>query len=227
MPKKLPQNWYAYLGFLLLIPSLILNLFLFQKRSNEAILVLEVLDGDTLLLEGKTRLRLRHLDAPELNYCAGSEAKQFLESLVKGKKIIIREKILDQQARAMALVYLGRTLINEKVLASGWARYHADQTSQKSKLKKAAAYAKEAQLGLYSPKCYQKENLENPQCLIKGNIDKNKAQDNKKYYFPGCGNYKNTIVEKDLGEDWFCTEEEAQKAGFTKSKTCYEQIYIH
>jgi hypothetical protein len=28
------------------------------------------------------------------------------------------------------------------------------------------------------------------------------------------------IVEKDLGEDWFCTEKEAIKAGFTKASNC-------
>jgi len=33
------------------------------------------------------------------------------------------------------------------------------------------------------------------------------------------------MVEKDLGEDWFCSEKEAQAAGFTKPKNCYGKIY--
>ena len=28
------------------------------------------------------------------------------------------------------------------------------------------------------------------------------------------------IVEEDIGESWFCTEAEARKAGYVKSKTC-------
>lgn len=221
--KKFDKNWLKWLGVVLLVPSLILNIFLFTKKgADEGILVLEVLDGDTLLLDGKVRLRLRHVDAPELEYCGGQEAKEFLENLVKGKKIIIQEKILDQRARALALVYLDNKLINKTVLETGWARYHHDKSSKEEVLKETGNLAKEKRIGVYSEKCYQKDrNLDNPDCIIKGNIDKNKYVDNKKYYFPGCAQYKFTIVEKDLGENWFCTEEEAQKAGFEKAKSCY------
>lgn len=64
----------------------------------------------------------------------------------------------------------------------------------------------------------QTKNLENPKCIIKGNLDLNSGR--KIYYFPGCSQYKFTIIEKDIGEDWFCTEKEAQEAGFVRSKTC-------
>jgi len=30
-------------------------------------------------------------------------------------------------------------------------------------------------------------------------------------------------VEADLGERWFCSEEEAIKAGFTKSEHCFKE----
>jgi hypothetical protein len=64
------------------------------------------------------------------------------------------------------------------------------------------------------------QNTQHPTCIIKGNIDKNKYTDNKKYYLPGCAQYDFTIVEKDIGEDWFCTEKEAIQAGFVKAETC-------
>lgn len=226
MGKKVKKDVFKWLGFLLLLPSLILNFFLWQKtkqapKSDEGILVMEVLDGDTLLLEGKVRLRLRQVDAPELEYCGGPEAKAFLESLTKGKKIIIQEKILDQRGRAMALVYIDNTLVNKEVLENGWARYHTDKTTQKEILKEAMGKAKTDKKGIFSPQCYQTENLQNPECVIKGNIDK--VTGTRLYYYPGCAQYKYTIVEKDIGEDWFCTEEEAQKAGFSKSKTCHNK----
>jgi hypothetical protein len=97
-----------------------------------------------------------------------------------------------------------------------------DNSSQKTILKTAYDLAKEMGFGIFSPKCYQK-NPQNPQCNIKGNIDK--ATEVKKYYFPGCAQYEFTIVEKDIGEGWFCTEEEAQEAGFERSKTCPEKTY--
>lgn len=220
MRKKGKINWIKWVGFLLLIPSLILNIFLFQKaqRLGQEIKVLEVLDGDTILLDGKVRLRLRQIDAPELEFCGGEEAKNLLASLVKDKKVVLEEYLLDQQGRPMGLIYLGDKLINEEMLKSGWVRYHADQTSKTETLKEVAQKAKEEKKGIFSPQCYQTENLENPKCNIKGNIDK--VTETRLYYFPGCAQYEFTIVEKDIGEDWFCTEKEAREAGFEKAKTC-------
>ena len=220
-------GWLKWVGLAVLVPSLLLNVYLglVRPRSDEGILVMEVLDGDTLLLDGKVRLRLRQVDAPELEFCGGQEAKAFLENMVKGKKITIQDKILDQQGRALALVYVGDKLINLEILKNGWGRYHYDKSSKEEELKQAGEMAKQSQLGIYSSECYQTtENLDNPDCLIKGNIDKNApAEVAKKYYFPGCAQYDFTIVEKDLGEDWFCSEKEAKEAGFVKSKTCHEQ----
>lgn len=186
-------------------------------------MVLEVLDGDTILLEGKTRLRLRNVDAPELEFCGGQQAKQELEKLVKGKKVILEEQILDFQGRPMALIYLGRKLINEEILKTGWARFHSDSNSKREKLKTAYDEVKSQQKGIYSSLCRQTKNPDNPACIIKGNIDRSAGT--RKYYFPGCVQYEFAIIEKDIGENWFCTEKEAQEAGFEKSKTCFKKKY--
>lgn len=126
IPKLLPL-----LLSLLLLPSIILNVFFFHEiKKNEAgIPVLAVIDGDTLVLEGKTRLRLRNLDAPELDLCGGKEAKEELEKLVSNKKVVVEEQILDQWGRPMALIYVDDKLVNEEMLKSGWARFHSDSTS--------------------------------------------------------------------------------------------------
>jgi len=220
MAKKKNYFWLKWLGLALLIPSFFLNIFLLSRGrvSDQGILVLEVLDGDTILLDGKVRLRLRQIDAPELEFCGGKEAKELLENLVKDEKVILQEYILDQRGRPMALVYANSKLINRQMLESGWVRYHHDKTSVSQDLKAVANQAKEEKQGIFSPECYQMENLKNPKCVIKGNIDKNTGT--RLYYYPGCAQYKFAIVEKDLGEDWFCTERQAQKAGYKKAKTC-------
>jgi len=224
MRKSLPRSWLKWLGLALLIPSFLLNIFLLSRGrvSDQGILVLEVLDGDTILLDGKVRLRLRQLDAPELEFCGGKEAKELLENLVKDKKVILQEYILDQRGRPLALVYSSGKLINRQMLESGWARYHSDKTSVSQDLKAVADLVKEEKRGIFGPECYQMENLENPKCVIKGNIDK--AIGTRLYYYPGCAQYKFAIVEKDIGEDWFCTERQAQKAGFKKAETCHEKF---
>lgn len=216
------KKWIPLLGFLLLIPSVLLNLYFYQKTQNtsyspDGVTVIAVLDGDTIVLEGDVRVRLRDVDAPELEFCGGEESKELLEKLVKDKSVVIKEKISDQWGRPMGLIYQGNTLVNAEMLEKGWVRYHHDQGSVAKELKEIADKAKSEELGIYS-KCMQKENLENPSCNIKGNIDKN--SDNRLYYLPGCAQYNFTIVEKDLGEEWFCTEKEAIDAGFTKAKTC-------
>lgn len=104
---KLPKVLiYIVLGL-----SLALNAFLLNRPPGDLIKALGVIDGDTIVLDGKVRLRLRHVDAPELEYCGGEEAKKWLEDLVSGQNVRIEEKIMDQQGRPMALVYVGNSLI--------------------------------------------------------------------------------------------------------------------
>ena|SRR3989344_8077408 len=83
-----------------------------------------------------------------------------------------------------------------------------------------AAYhaGRDAELGIYSSLCRSTSAPKDEKCLIKTNIDK--ATYEKFYHFPGCKHYEFTIVEEDIGEGYFCTEKEAQLAGFTKASGC-------
>ena len=215
------QSWVGWLLLIFLVPSVILNIFLLSTRaqpSKNEVKVIGVVDGDTLVLEGKVRVRLRHVDAPELKYCGGSEAKKALERLVVGKNVLLEEQIPDQYGRSMALIYNGNTLVNKELLKTGWVRYHHDKTTVTTKLKEESDQVKKQKSGIYG-KCQSKENKSNPRCSIKGNIDK--GNNAKRYYVPGCAQYEFTIVEKDVGEQWFCTEKDAQSEGFQKAATCF------
>ncbi|OGK10357.1 hypothetical protein A2767_02780 [Candidatus Roizmanbacteria bacterium RIFCSPHIGHO2_01_FULL_35_10] len=223
-----PKNRISFLlkklVIILFIPSILLNIFLSYKISSQNIAnkvrVIGVIDGDTVVLENKTRLRLRHLDSPELENCGGENARQLLTSLVEGKSITIEEQIPDQNGRAMALIYVDTLLVNQKMLESGWSHYHSDQTTKTSELKKIANEARSKNLGIFSPLCLQETNPDNPECIIKGNLENKRKSGRRLYYLPGCAQYKFVKVEKDLGERWFCTEEEASTAGYLKPATC-------
>ncbi len=220
--EKLTPKGLAIILGVFLVPSIVLNFYLHKQSQvwRQDIKVEGVIDGDTLVLDGKVRLRLRHADAPELEYCGGEEAKQLLSQLVEGERVRIRERILDQRGRPLALVYVGDTLVNQEMIESGWARYHHDTSDIKELLKEAGSKAKEEKRGIYG-KCWeQEENSQNAECNIKGNIDKNNSSI-KRYYLPHCAHYKFTIIEKDRGEQWFCTEDQAQKAGYVKAKSCH------
>jgi endonuclease YncB( thermonuclease family) len=212
--KKLSLWWIP-----VFVASIVLNIILlFRNTQNvSGVPVIGVIDGDTLVLEGKSKVRLRFVDAPELEFCGGQEAKLYLEKLVVGRKVRIDEQIPDQYGRGMALVYRTGVLVNKEMLESGWARYHHDNSSVTDELKAAADKAKNKGLGIFS-QCQSTVNTENPSCVIKGNIDKN--SDARTYYLPSCAQYKFTIVEKDIGENWFCKEIDAVAAGFNKAATC-------
>lgn len=201
------------------IISLLLNGFLLFRLQSapKGVRVIGVIDGDTIVLDGKTRVRLRYVDAPEKDLCGYKEASAVLNRLAMGKEVRIEKTIPDAYGRAMSLVYVGSTLINKEMVSSGWVRYHHDVSEVTDEIKAESDLARKAKRGIYGA-CQSVENIEHPTCVIKGNIDK--STDTHIYYVPGCAQYKFTIVEKDIGEQWFCTEQEAQKAGYTKSKNC-------
>ncbi|MFA6518801.1 MAG: thermonuclease family protein [Candidatus Shapirobacteria bacterium] len=189
-----------------------------KSEKAKGIKVIGVLDGDTVTLEGKVRFRLRSIDAAEADLCGGKEAKAELEKLLTNKRVRVEEEILDNWGRPMGLLYAGDKLINLEMIKSGWVKYHHDQTSVAEKLKEVGDKNKADNKGLYG-KCWQRENRQNQKCNIKGNIDPSNSR-LKRFYVPGCVQYETTIVELDRGEEWFCSENEAIKAGYVKSERC-------
>ncbi|MDH7476206.1 MAG: thermonuclease family protein [Microgenomates group bacterium] len=209
------QKLFNFILILITFISLSLN-FYFYKTLTEQNRVVDVVDGDTFQLKSGKRVRLLGVDAPEYNRCGGAEAKKFLESKVMGKIVTIKEEQQETFGRSLALVYLNKNLINEMVLKSGWGRPDYRKNSQRDKLTSAYHYAKNNQLGIFSSLCRDDNPLTN--CIIKGNIDKNTYQ--KFYHLPNCKHYNEIVIEKDIGERYFCSEEEAQKAGFKKASGC-------
>lgn len=220
---------FKKIAYFLLIPSLFLNIYLFFRNniniSNSSVFIRDVIDGDTLVTGTGSRIRLMRVDAPELQYCFGQESKDKLYELTVGNKVILKDQTGDSFGRVVALVYVGNTLVNEVMLREGFLRYQGGSSSEKDKLQTAGDEARANKLGIYSEKCRQSTNPDDPKCSIKGNIDKSNGK--KTYHFPGCSGYEsNVIVEKDLGEQWFCSEKEAKAAGFVKSENCYGKTLL-
>lgn len=55
----------------------------------------------------------------------------------------------------------------------------------------------------------------NPRCNIKGNISVSTGK--KIYHVPGQQDYEKTVITTEKGERWFCSEQEAIEAGWTKA----------
>lgn len=191
-----------------------------KRVVNPGELVTEVIDGDSFKIKNKQTIRLSSLDAPALEYCMGKEAKEALAQKILNKKVILRDVKTDIYRRIMALVYVDGILVNEYLIKNGFAVTTREAADETENIKAANDFARANSLGVYSPKCYQKDPPD-PKCPIKGNIDDRTKE--KTYLVPECRHYSKVIVEKNMGETWFCSEKEAKAAGFSLLGDCFRQ----
>ena len=224
---KLSETIWAYLGYLLLIPSLLFNGWQYWQSKNPSTYfsVTDVVDGDTFAVPEYGRLRLANLEAPELDFCGGQEAKEFLSSLVQNKKVRLDIHDRDVYNRPVVYAYVNHAFVNEELLKNGWAVYVRGGGDEKIKAELKTVYeqAREQQMGIHG-ECTQTTSPKGQKCLIKGNVDVDDPK-SKVYHFPGCSHFESVTIELYRGDQWFCTEKEAQTAGFKKSAQCFDKKF--
>lgn len=178
--------------------------------------VARVIDGDTFETTDNLRIRLALSDAPELSRCGGPEAKKALEQLIGGKPVYVRVTLVDGYRRLLGMVYTKNIFVNEEMLRRGYSYYPSSNPQFKDVLRPAIEEARAKKLGIHGPTCTQRENTEKPSCTVKANI----STRGKIYYTPDCGIYDRVDVQLYQGDQWFCTKEEAEKAGFRPPVQC-------
>lgn len=200
----------------------------------------KVVDGDTFDTNTGDRVRIALIDAPETNECFGKESTIELEKLLQGKRLATEKDITskDNFGRYVRHVWIvgenkdePNILVSKYLLEKGYARYSLDKSiSYRSVLVNAEKEAQTKLLGMWgqcpgiplsvSSNRKIEENVppNDPKCIIKSNISD--LGFGKKYFLPGCPNYDKIKIDPSKGESYFCTEEEAVKAGFVKSESC-------
>ena len=99
------------------------------SELSPGVLVTQVVDGDTLEIEGGRRVRLIGIDTPERGECGYEQAKQALEERVEGRKVTLLDPESvddeDRYERLLRYVALGRADVGYEQLAAGLgvARY--------------------------------------------------------------------------------------------------------
>jgi micrococcal nuclease len=202
---------------LILLSVLSLALILFSKLffSSSNNLVARVIDGDTIVLKDGRVIRYIGIDAPEKKECFWEEAKKLNEQLVSNKPVRLEfdTNQMDRFGRYLAYVYLDDLLVNRYLLEKGAAKFFLDtvNTKHQKKLIEAAELAHQKRVGLWQ-KCATNPKIG---CIIKGNLDK---YDKRFYHLPEYRHYPTVKVNLEKGDQWFCTEEEAKKAGFIPAR---------
>ena len=213
-----------------------------QQQTN-TVLVIRVIDGDTIEIEGGQRVRYIGIDTPETVdprkpvQCFGVEASNKNKGLVSGKRVRLEKDVseTDKYGRLLRYVYIGDTFVNLELVKQGYAyasSYPPDVKYQ-NQFTDAQRLAKKQNKGLWgscpvstptptsqapvttttTPQATQQPSS----CNIKGNIS---SSGEKIYHVVGCASYNATKIDEARGEKWFCNEQEALDAGWRKALNC-------
>ncbi|WP_249597870.1 thermonuclease family protein [Peribacillus frigoritolerans] len=214
-----------------------------EKAKTFTAEVIKVIDGDTVKIKmtngNEETVRLLLIDTPETVHPSkpvqplGPEASKFAKELMpSGSKVEVETGIgeRDKYGRLLAYFYVDGKMVNKLLLEKGLARVayvYAPNTKYLDELENIQKQAQQDEIGIWSIENYatskgfddskSKEasvekptgSCNNPQ--IKGNIN---SKGNKIYHIPSGQYYEITKPE-----EMFCTEKDAQDAGFRKSQS--------
>ena len=136
----------------LIIPLIIVISFVFlfwfflQNTGNTVLqetLVTKVIDGDTFLIEGGTKVRMLGIDTDERGYPCYSEAKTALEGKILNKYVVLEmdREDRDQYDRLLRWVWVNDTLINFELVKQGFAVARFEQDAKYQEEIRAAEHA--------------------------------------------------------------------------------------
>lgn len=218
-----------------------------EKLDDKSYKVESVIDGDTIkiMYEGRlTSVRLIGVNTPETVdsrttvECFGVEASNYLKSKLSGKTVRISADSTqgdrDKYSRLLRYVYLDGEDVGLSIISGGYGHEYTYNLpyAHQAAYKKAQSDASANNRGLWAPGVCDSESSsisgstpsanQQPQstraqdCRIKGNISQSSGA--KIYHVPGQKYYDSTVISEEYGERWFCSEAEAQNAGWRKSR---------
>ncbi|WP_375282251.1 thermonuclease family protein [Pseudooctadecabacter sp.] len=187
-----------------------------------------VVDGDTIRVGDQT-VRLHGIDAPEHDqtcedrqgraWPCGAFVSERVHARYDGKSAICDVIDVDQYGRNVAKCYVDGRDIGDDIVAEGWAeayrRYSMDYdlTEKGAQVRGVGIWAGQMQ----SPSAFRAEQrgqTPSGDCIIKGNI----SGSGQIYHMPHNRDYAATRINEGRGERWFCSEAEAQAAGWRAAR---------
>lgn len=197
-----------------------------------------VIDGDTVEIAGQ-RVRLHGVDTPESaqlcyresrSWACGRDAALALADKIGRRHIRCEPKDKDRYDRVVAVCYLGEEDLNAWLVGQGWGMAYVKYSRVYAANE---LLAKEARRGIWgsefdAPWDWRRGKREAGSrelpagqvdaaataCPIKGNVNR---KGDRIYHVPGGAFYDKTRVQEAEGDRWFCSEAEAEGAGFRRS----------
>ena len=141
----------------LLAISLLISLLLLGCSPPDTARVIQVIDGDTITLEGGQRVRYIGIDTPEVHpqlEAFGLEAWQANRELVEGKTVRLEQDMsqTDKYGRLLRYVYVNDIFVNAELVRIGLAEAKAypPDTKYQDYLEKLEQAAREAGRGMWA-----------------------------------------------------------------------------
>jgi len=203
------------------------------EASGEAISgAATVIDGDTIEIAGR-RVRLEGIDAPETGqtcggrwfvpYACGTRATDALRKLVDGKTVVCENRGADKYGRTLGICRVDKLDINAEQVRTGnaWAfikysRTYLDVEAEARTAKTGIWQGDSEPAWIYREKRWSHAEQTAPQgCAIKGNVTRN----GQIYHMPWSPWYSKVTIDEARGERWFCSEKEAELAGWRPALT--------
>ena len=198
---------------------------------------IHVVDGDTLHV-GDVTVRIHGIDAPETDQACddaqgrtwpcGAFVTEEISRRFEGKTATCALIELDRYGRSVAKCFVAGRDVGEDIVADGLAQAYRQYSIDYDLVEKSAQVIG---LGLWagtiqSPAAFRADQRAaaldaNPpstptdaNCFIKGNI----SGSGQIYHMPHNRDYDNTRINESRGERWFCTEADAQAAGWRAAR---------
>jgi len=125
-----------------------------------SMIVSQAIDGDTIELVDGTRVRYIGMNSPELNTgrgtpeCLATAAKKANASMVEGKTVVLEHDVdkQDHYGRDLAYVWLDGEMVNEQLVADGYASIDvvAPNIKYAERLQAAEQQARDQKVGLWA-----------------------------------------------------------------------------
>jgi micrococcal nuclease len=134
-------------------------IMLLAKTEHYTGNVVSVADGDTFTILTsdfeRFKVRLYGVDSPEKKQPYGVDARQYLDDLLYGKTVELEVKYIDMYSRYVSLVYIDNQLVNNLVIAEGYAWIYKTYCKQKDicqMFEKSEIQARKEKKGLWVDK---------------------------------------------------------------------------
>ena len=181
------------------------------------------------------------LDASGKLYTCGIMARDRLRARIGTAIVSCQIEGTDRYGRSLAVCFLGQVDLNRWLVSQGLALAYVQYSARYQVTEQAAKRdrngmwagafiapwdwrrrtAETTLLGVHAaranPAALSAIGARTPSvedCAIKGNVNR---QGDRIYFLPGNSAYGKVKMDKGLGERWFCTEQEAEAAGWRKA----------